>query len=192
MNELIKEYKSWINENQNFIIHLKNHDSALYTRFMPVYMVLNFLYEEYSNNQDEFTEDLFKIFQVGFEFIYSQIFTCKIYLEKTFNNDFHQFIEYDKVIGYLLYVEDLRYELKEHDQDADENIVNNLVRYLEDLMINKEEIPETLNLYVDAEIHKVIEGSIDFNNIIDIFVEIAETLGIDLYYETDYLVGKDI
>lgn len=192
MNELIKEYKSWNNENKNFIDHLKSHDSSLYTRIMPVYEVLNFLYNDYIDNQDEFTEDLLKIFQVGFEFLHSQIFTCKIYLEKIFTNDFHNFIEYDRVIGYLLYIEDLRYELKENNRKINETLIKNLVDYLEDLMNKKLEIPDTLNLYVDAEIHKVFKGDLNFHSIIDIFVEIAETLEIDLYLETDYMVGKDI
>lgn len=192
MNELLNEYKSWIKENQKFINHLKSHDSSLYTRFMPVYEVLNFLYETYIKNPQEFTDDLLKIFQVGYEFLHTQIFTCNIYLEKTFNNSFHDFLEYDRVIGYLLYVEDLRYELKEKDKKIDNKIIDNLVKYLEDLMVNKEDVPNTLNLYVDAEVHRIVDGSIDFHSIIDIFVEIAETLGIDLYFETDFMVGKDI
>ena len=101
-------------------------------------------------------------------------------------------MHYDRVIGYLLYIEDLRYELEEHNQKSNTVAINKLVDYLEKLMINEEEIPDTLNLYVDAEVNKLFDKSLDFHSIIDIFVEIAETLGIDLYYESEYVIGKDI
>ncbi|MCK5731444.1 MAG: hypothetical protein KAH13_00345 [Tenericutes bacterium] len=192
MKELINEYKLWVKENQNFIEHIKTHDSSLYTRIMPIYEVLNFLYGEYLKDQKNIDKEIHKIFQVGFEYLHSQIFTSKVYLEKTFDNDFHNFLEYNSIIGYLLYIEDLRYELKEHNLSSDNQIINDLVIYLENLMTNKDDIPENINLYVDTEVHKLIDGSLDFHSIIDIFVEIAETLGIDLYYETDYIIGKEL
>ncbi|MCK4552379.1 MAG: hypothetical protein KAU02_05615 [Tenericutes bacterium] len=192
MKELINEYKLWVKENQKFIEHLKNHDSSLYTRIMPIYEVLNFLYGEYLQNPKNITKEIYKIFQVGFEYLHTQIFTSKVYLEKTFNNDFHKFLEYNSIIGYLLYIEDLRYELKEHNLSSDDQLINDLVIYLENLMTNKDDIPENTNLYVDREVHKMIDGSLDFHSIIDIFVDIAETLEIDLFNETDYIIGKEL
>jgi len=192
MKELINEYKLWVKENQDFIEQLKNHDSSLYTRIMPIYEVLNFLYGEYVDNSENMDSEIFKIFQVGFEYLHSQIFVSKVYLEQTFDNDFHKFIEYNSIIGYLLYIEDLRYELKEHNLSSDNEIINNLVIYLENFITNKDDIPDNINLYVDTEVHKLIDGSLNFHSIIDIFVEIAETLGIDLYYETDYIIGKEL
>ena len=59
-------------------------------------------------------------------------------------------------------------------------------------MISKEDIPENINLYVDTEVHKLIDSSLDFHSIIDIFVEIAETLNINLFNETDYIIGKEL
>ena len=101
-------------------------------------------------------------------------------------------MEYDQVIGYLLYIEDLRYELEEHELESNTQLLNKLVDYLEDLMMNKEDIPEALNLYVDNEVSKLFDRTVEFHSIIDIFVEIAETLEIDLYYESEYVIGKDI
>ena len=192
MNELAKEYQSWLKENQNFILHLRSHDSSLYTRLMPIYEVLNHLLFEFEEESQDITEDVIKIFQVGMEYLHSQVYTCKLYLENTFKNDFHHFMEYDRVIGYLLYIEDLRYELEEHQLESDTTELNKLVDYLENLMNNKEEIPDSLNLYVDAKVSKLLDKTLDFHSIIDIFVEIAETLGIDLYYESEYMIGKDI
>lgn len=192
MNKLVSEYNSWLKENKNFIVHLQNHDSALFTRILPIYEVLNYLSAEHTDNGLEFNEDIEKIFQIGLEYIHSQIFTCKLYLDKCFKKDFHDFIEYDRVVGYLLYIEDLRYELNEKQLKFNTKLMDQLSAYLEDLMDKKTEIPINLNLYVDSEVHKLIDRKIEFNSIIDIFVEIAETLGIDLYNETEYIIGEDV
>ena len=104
MVKLIKEYNSWLKENKNFILHLQTHDASLYTRIMPIYEVLNFLSIEHTENGLELNEDLWKIFQIGLEYLYSQVFTCKLYLEKSFQGDFHEFLGYEIVIGYLLYI----------------------------------------------------------------------------------------
>lgn len=193
MNIIIKEYNQWLKENQNFIINLREYDSSLYTRISPIYEVLNHLKDKYETDNVSFDIEIYKIFQVGIEYLHSQINICKIYLENTFKNNFHRFLEYDKIIGYLLYIEDLRYELQEHQISYNKKIMDNLIEYLEDMMLNLKEVPGNINLYVDSEIHRIADISkFDFYSITDIFVEIAETLDIELYIENEYVVGKDI
>ncbi|XMB71625.1 hypothetical protein RJI07_05760 [Mycoplasmatota bacterium WC30] len=193
MNKILKEYNSWLVDNQKFVLHLRSHDSSLYTRLMPIYEVLNFISSEVEDNGVEFNKDLEKIFQIGLEYIHSQVFTCKTYLKTIFKDDFHDFMMYDRIIGYILYLEDLRYELVENNLKFDNKIINDLAIHLEDIMVERKEIPENTNLYVDSEIQKVISSNkIEFHSIIDIFIEIAETLGMSLYYESDYVIGKDI
>jgi len=193
MERIIKEYNSWLKENQNFILHLEKHDSSLYSRLMPIYKVLNFLCSETTENGLELDGDLEKIFQVGLEYLHTQVSTCKIYYEKIFNKNFHDFIEYDSIVNYVLFLEDLRYELEENQVKLNEKIINDLMDYLENIMELKSGIPENFNLFVDSEIHKIVDlENFSFHSIIDIFVEIAETLGIDLYSETEFMIGKDI
>lgn len=193
MDDIIREYNLWLKDNQHFILHLRNHDSSLYTRISPVYEVLNHIKEEYGDNNPDLDNDIWKIFQVGLEYLHSQIDTCKLYLENTFKNDFHVFLEYDHVVGYLLYLEDLRYELEENQIAYNKRVMDNLVEFLEEIMTDKGEVSENLNLYVDSEVHKIADmTNLDFQSIIDIFVQIAETLGIELFIENDYVVGKDI
>jgi len=67
----------------------------------------------------------------------------------------------------------------------------NVMRYFDAVFV-AENIPENINLYVDTEVHKLIDSSLDFHSIIDIFVEIAETLNINLFNETDYIIGKEL
>ncbi len=193
MKRIIREYNQWLKDNQHFILHLRGHDSSLYTRVSPIYEVLNHFKEEYEDGILESDEDVMKIFQVGLEYLHSQVETCRIYLENTFHQDFHHFLEYEQIIGYLLYIEDLRYELEENEVSYDKHTMDQLIDFLEDLMADKAEIPENINLYVDSEIHKIADFSKwNFQSIIDIFVQIAETVGIELYIESDYVVGKDI
>ncbi|MDD3129476.1 MAG: hypothetical protein PHF05_00835 [Candidatus Izemoplasmatales bacterium] len=192
MKKLLKEYQSWLIENKKFYEHLKNHNSSLYTRFQPVFDVLNHLHHEFQEN-NEYTEDIEKIFQVGLEYINLQFFTCKVYLEKTFNSDFHQFLSYDQVISYSLFVEDLKYELIEKSIDYDGEELEKLSNYLQEIIEEKKEIPDNLNLYVDSRIHRVIkEDDYHFTGIIDIFVEIGDALGIEIDEDLEYVVGEDI
>ncbi len=193
MEKIIKEYNQWLKDNQHFILHLREHDSTLYTRLAPIYEVLNYLAEENENNGLDFDDDIYKIFQIGLEYLHSQIATCKLYLENAFKNDFHHFMEYDVVVSYILYLEDLKYEIIENNIDYKKQSLDKLVSFLENLMSDKSEVPDNLNIYVDSEVHKIVDSTeFHFHSIIDIFVEIAETLGIQLYYEDDYLIGKDI
>lgn len=189
MEYLIREYKSWLSENRSLIDHLKSHDSTLYSRIMPIYEVLNYLSEELN---EDLNEDLLKIMQIGFEYLYTQVDTCQLYLEKVFGQDFHALLAYEKIIAYILYLEDLRYELHEHDIENHEAVIHRLTKELEEMMEKRLDIPDNIHLYIDHEINQIINKDITFHSIIDIFVEIAETLGIELYLEADYVVGKDI
>ena len=192
MDKLLKEYQGWLSDNNDFYEHLKNHDSSLYFRFQPVYDVLLFLYEENKESDEKLQDDIEKIFQVGLEYINLQFFTTKIYLSKNFNNDFHQFLKYDQVINYSLFIEDLRYELVEKNVEYDEAELEKLVDYLEKILEDKKEIPDNLNLYIDSLIHKIIKtDDYHFTGIIDIFVEIGETLGINFDEDDEYIVGEE-
>lgn len=189
MDRQIKEYQGWLTDNKDFFDHLKHHESILYHRFQPVYEVLFYLYEEYKKNQELANEDIEKIFQVGLEYLHLQVFTCKIYLKKTFNEDFHEFLHYEKVINYSLFIEDLKYELVEKSIEYDDEELEKLSDYLTDIIENKKEVPDNLNLYVDSKVHKIIKADdYNFTGIIDIFVEIANALGINFDEDMDYII----
>jgi hypothetical protein len=114
-------------------------------------------------------------------------------LQKVFSNDFDIFLVYEQVINYLLFLEDLEYELVEKTIKFDKNEFDKLAEYLDNIIDKKSKIPENLNLYIDSQIHKLIdEKNYHFKGIIDIFVEIGETLGIDFDEDTEYIVGKEV
>lgn len=189
MERLIKEYQGWLTDNKDFFEHLKHHDSILYHRFQPVYEVMYHLFEEYKLDQTSANEDIEKIFQIGLEYLNLQVFTCKIYLKNTFKNDFHQFLHYERVINYSLFVEDLKYELVEKSINYNEEELEKLGEYISDIIENKKTIPDNLNLYIDSKIHKIIESDdYNFTGIIDIFVEIGDALGLSFDDDTDYII----
>jgi len=191
MAEILKEYLSWYRENDGFYHHLKDHDSILYTRFSPVYEVLNYLYENYKNQSID--EDIEKIMQVGLEYLYHQFFTCKVYLDQYFNQDFHQFLHYDRLVNFLLFVEDLRYELLEKQVNYDQNELDDLIDEVESMITQKKPVINQINAYLDSRLSKIIDVSNhSFHSIIDIFVEIGETLGLEIDTDEEIMIGKDI
>jgi len=192
MNIRLKEYHGWYVENQAFFQALKSHQSVLYTRLHPVYDVLYFLYE---NNKDviQLDEDVDRIMQIGLEFLHHQIFICKIYYEQFFEQDLHAFLKYDHVINDLLFIEDLKYELVEQQIAYDQTLLDALSEELETIITEKKDVPINLNLYVDKKISEIV--SFDdgrFHSIIDIFVEIGSTLGLDLGQDVDIVFGEDL
>lgn len=191
MNGRLKEYQSWYLENSGFFMALKSHESVLYTRLYPVYDVLYFLYNE-NKDLDYLDEDLDKIIQVGLEFIHQQIFTCKTYFQQFFKEDFHAFLKYDHVVNDLLFIEDLNYELIEQGFDYDKRALDGLSEELETLISEKKDVPDNLNLYVDKKISDIVSfENGHFHSIIDIFVEIGSTLGLDFDEENEIFVGED-
>lgn len=192
MVNILKEYFSWYKENKNFYEDLKSHESILHTRLSPVYDVLYYIFDEYKEN-NMIDSDIDKIMQVGLEYIHQQFFTCKLYYEKFFDNDFHMFLKYDQVISYILFLEDLKYEFAEQNIDFNEDKFDDLVEYLELIISNKDKVPENINVYVDSKVSHIIElDHYNFHSIIDIFVEIGNTLGLDFDDEEDIVIGEEV
>lgn len=193
MIEMFKEYLSWVKENENFYLEIKEHNLSLYDRFMPVYEVLTHIYSGIENKTMEKDDDLEKIFSVGFEYIHDQFEMCKIYLTTYFHDDFHLFMDYDEVFSILLYIEDVRYEFAEKKFKVNEKMLNDLIDEVESIVQEQKPIPENFMLYVDDVIKSLIgDQAFDFYGIIDIFIDVAETLGLYLYEEEDITIGKDI
>ncbi len=193
MDSLLKEFRSWKKENSHFYSELKEHKSVLYDRFVPVYEVLNFLESEITEMRLKPDDDLDKIFSVGYEYLNDQFQTCMMYLETYFKQDLHAFMHYDLVVNALLYLEDVRYELSEQNLNPNNEEIDMLVEELESMLAEKKPVLDTFNLYVDDVLQKTIgEEKFQFVGIIDIFVNVAETLGLYLDDDEEILIGKEL
>lgn len=193
MKNWFSEYVAWDKENHEFYDELQEHDSVLYDRFLPVYSVLNELYHQETAGETEASDDIEKIVSVGLEFLHEQFETCKLYLESKFQGDFHRFLDYDKVVNAMLFIDDLKYELEEKQAEYDRDSLEKLQDELEAIIDQKAEIQPELTIYIDDKVNKIISNqSFELYGIVDIFADIADTLGIELFSEDEILIGKDI
>jgi len=193
MDYLFREYLAWIAENHELYMELKEHDSMLYDRFLPVYAVLDHIYREVKSDRMQFDADLERIFHVGLEFLHEQFDTCKLYLDTRFQGDLHAFLPYAPIVNHILFVEDVRYELGEKGIVKDDAKLGELLDHLEMILDEKAEIDENLGIYVDSVVKDVI-GDADFElyGIIDIFMDVAETFGLYLFEDEEIVLGKDL
>ncbi|PKL01093.1 MAG: hypothetical protein CVV56_02300 [Tenericutes bacterium HGW-Tenericutes-1] len=193
MDDWLKEFDAWDKENHNFIEELHEHNSVLYDRFLPVYAVLESLKQQTQEGLIDVNDDIDKIVSVGLEFLHDQLDTCKLLIDTKFKGDFHQFLEYDQVVSALFFIDDLKYELEEKKVKYNRDILEKLEDELEELMDKKQDIKPELNLYVDDQVNIIIANKdINMYGIVDIFSDIADTLGLELYQEDEILIGRDI
>ena len=193
MDDWLKEFDAWDKENHDFIEELHEHNSVLYDRFLPVYAVLETLKQQSQEGIIEVSDDIDKIVSVGLEFLHDQLDTCKLLIDTKFKGDFHQFLAYDQVVSALFFIDDLKYELEEKKVLYNRETLEKLEDELEELMDKKQDIQPELNLYIDDQVNQVIANQdIDMYGIVDIFSDIADTLGLDLYQEDEILIGRDI
>ncbi|MDD4354754.1 MAG: hypothetical protein PHP61_02500 [Candidatus Izemoplasmatales bacterium] len=193
MERITREFLAWNKENVDFYQELQEHDTSLYTRFQPVYEVLRFLASEQVSENHSLSIDEEKIMSVGLEYLHDQFSTCKLYLESFFQNDFHRFIVYDRVVSALLLCEDIRYELSDKNDQKRLDALEMLMEELESLLEEEKPLPDNFKLYLDDQLHQILGSRAEkFLGIIDIFVNIAETLGLDLETTPDKVIGKEI
>lgn len=192
MKPYIKEYLLWRKEHHDLLEELEEHEATLFDRLYPVLRVMDSLSAE-SFDWSVAEDDLYKIYQIGQEFLHDQIQTIRIYLEKVFQGDFHDFFAYEAVINYLLYVEDIRYEFTEKGYESIPDDLDVLLDELSEIVEKKQDIPDLLGVMVDERV-KALASDLyqEFYSIIDIFMDVADTLNIPLYEEQDYLLGKEV
>jgi hypothetical protein len=192
MESLFSEYESWKKENEALYEELHEHDTLLFDRFYPVYEVMSQIDRQVTGGSLELDESLKKIFDVGFAFLHDQFETVKMYLETNFKNDLHAFLEYEAIVNDLLFIEDVRYEMQEKNLDYDNEMIEDLLDELEAIIDERKPVESNLGLYIDGKLSQILgERKMDFYGIIDIFSDVAETLGIYLYEDEDIVIGKD-
>ena len=191
-NFLLKDYASWKIENHEVFDTFKNNNNPIYQRLEPVYVVLEHIYD-LACNQTELDEDYLTIFEVGFNYLHSQFNVMKIYFESLFQKNCDDFEEYSEMLLFLLYIFDIRNDMESHDVDSNMDVLDNAETYIENMIMERNNdyayvrnlMNETLN-----EVDKLI--NYEFVSIIDIYVEIAESLGIFIYEDKDFVIGKEI
>lgn len=109
---MINDYKSWIVSKQELLHHLQHHNSIIVNKVENVIKTLNFISKL---KEEEMNEDYSVIFDCGYSYIYQVVDEIEIYLNKYFNNNMHSFLEYELLINYSLYLNDLKEALIENE-----------------------------------------------------------------------------
>ncbi len=192
---VLKDFANWKMDNVDVLERLRNEDSPIYDRLEPVYLVLNHIYREAVDNGGSLDEEMENIFQVGFDYLSNQFDVVRIYYEKLFKSDCAAFSEFSTLVGYLLFISDLRADLEEYEAEAELDFteLNDVETMIETMIAQRdtrfEYAAERLNRAVDELIEPL---GFEYVSIVDIFVEIAGTLGIALDRGESLVIGEDI
>jgi hypothetical protein len=191
-NIIYKDYATWKIENNETLEQFNDNSSVIYERLEPVYEVLNHIYDIVVDNK-EIDEDLETIFQVGFNYLNTQFDIIKIYYETLFQSKCDDFADYSDMILFLLYIYDLRIDLENNDINSDIEELNDLETNIENMIMEKRDDQEYINSKMNETLGVVFNlMNYEYVSIIDVFVEIAENLGIFIYEDKDLVIGKEI
>lgn len=193
MERLVADYRLWKSEQEHFLEELKHHETMIYDRWLPVLAVLDHITEQVTQKTRKPSLELETIFETGSAYLNEQVQTAKLYLDTAFHGELHHFLEYETVVCYLLTVDDVRYELAEKNAPMDADGFLTLQDELESILDEQKEIPDALGLYVDDRVKALSGAHYDsFYGIIDIFMDVADALGIDIYESEDVVIGHDV
>jgi len=189
---IYKDYAAWKLENQEILEQFQSNNNNIYDRLEPVYAVLNHIYDLVVEGV-ELDEDYELIFHSGFDYLGTQFEIVKIYYKTLFLENADDFIEYSDLLLYLIYISDVKNDLDSNDIDSDIPSLNDLEVTLENMIMERNnDIVYTTNLF--NTVFEEVFGKLNYEyvSIVDVFSEIAESLGIFLYENADYVIGNEI
>lgn len=153
--EILNDYKSWLSDNKDFINLLKKNKSAIYQRIADVFRILEHIDKVYIQEK-KVDAVLEEIFEIAYSYLFDTLQEVKLYYEKYFNRDYILFRQYESLINYILYLEDVKNSLIDNKQLTDENrqildeILEECDQYLNSKKPYKIEVLEQYNDKLDA------------------------------------------
>lgn len=193
MEDLIyKDYAAWKLENIQILEQFQSNKSVIYDRLEPVYVVLEHIYKLLCD-QEELDEDMETIFEVGFNYLNQQFEVIKIYFETLFQSNCEDFNDYSEMLLYLIYLLDIRNDVEAQGFSSDIEELNELETEIENMIMERRAdyvyIGDKMNEKLDAVFTRL---NFEFVSITDIFVEIAESFGIFIYEDAEFVLGKEV
>jgi hypothetical protein len=174
------EYANWKIENHELLTYLVESNSDLILRFKHVIDVTDYLYDKLIDN-DRYTEEEDQIFETGFYYLFDQIDEIVSLLSKSYQNKIQDLEQRSKEVNLLLSAIDFQNELlsvEDFEQKDMEKLVDfeqNLLKKLE----NKEDVPSKMYEELDQITLEIFTKlNVDYFPVNDIFLEIADELGI--------------
>jgi hypothetical protein len=182
MNEesIYHEYASWKLEKIELIEQLKGQSSNLIVRFNHVLDVVDFLYDKMVETL-QYTEEENNIFKTGFYYIAQQIDEIETLLKEHYQDDLHALELRSKDVNLLLSTIDFQNELMGI-ESFEQKDLDKLMDFESDVLDKiklKEAIPESMFEALDVmTLEMFTRMNVEFYSINDIFLEIADELGI--------------
>lgn len=174
------QYANWKLENDELIKYLRDQNSDLMIRFKHIFDVIDYLYDQLIDDPN-YGEDQHEIFLTGFYYIFDMVDKIQEILKDSYHNNVKALEKFSKEVNLLLSTIDFQNELLSiEDYRVDD--MNALLDFEQDILDNlkqKKEIPSEMFEKLDRMTLKMFkEMEVDFYPIQDIFLEIADELGI--------------
>lgn len=182
MNEerIYHEYASWKLEKIELIEQLKGQSSNLIVRFNHVMDVIDFLYDKMVETLQQ-TEEELNIFKTGFYYIAQQIDEIETLLKEYYHDDLIALELRSKDVNLLLSTIDFQNELMGI-ESFEQKDLDKLMDFESDILDKiklKEDVPESMFEALDVmTLEMFTRMNVEFYSINDIFLEIADELGI--------------
>ncbi len=174
---MINDYKNWFAKKQEFLHHLYHHNSLIMHRIINVIITLDYI----SNlDESELNEDYDVIFEEGYKYLFSTIGEVEIYLTKYFDDNLHKFLDYEELINYTLYLNELKTTLLEQGDLNEEtnNEISNIQKEIDDILISKDPFTQDKINEYDARILSTFESKTHHLTVPEVYDRIAEELHI--------------
>ena len=152
---MINDYKNWAKSKHELLHHLEHHNSVILGKIENVIKTLNHIAKL---KEEELNDDYSVIFDCGYSYLYQVIADIELYLDKYFNNNIHQFLKYELLINYALYLTDLKYALIEN-ESYNETIneeFNSIINNIENILSQKRDFVERVLDEYDNRIIAII------------------------------------
>lgn len=189
---ILKDFANWKLENDELIERFRAIDSKIYRRLEPVIAVLNYTYQR-AINQGTLNEDLETIFNVGLNYLNTQFEVIKIYYQTLFESKCHEIEEFGILVNYLLFINDFRSDLERFEDYVEIEKLDEVETLIEDMIAQRDNDVDTAKEALDKAVMSVAKLlDYEYTPIIDIFYEIAKSLGIGLSDDDHSIIGKDI
>jgi len=157
------DYKHWLETKRDLINELKESETLIFDRIEPVYNTLEYYKEKELSDQE------YNIFDVGYMYLSEQILGIENYI-KTLGS-LTELENQSVTYNYLMDINDF-YE--DHDLEHDKPQFLKLIGKVEDLLLSKQPLEESVYEMIQESIEKYKDSS----SIVEIFVEISDNLGV--------------
>lgn len=161
--KITKDYKHWIETKADLIEKLQSTEALIFNRIEPVYNTLEYY------KKKELSEQEHNIFDVGYMYLAEQFLTIENYIQ--IFGSLESLEEQSVTFNYLMDITDFS---EDYDLEHDEARFKELIVEIEQLLLNKQPLSEMLY----EQTQDLINEYKDSNSIIEIFEEIADSLGV--------------